>query len=148
MRRAPLTFPALLRAANPSAHGDTFDLEAALTKAKLRARVAGEALRNGSQAQRGRALAQLAHVFTLLGGRNVARQDRLIAGALQLTRSDPATHMHVLLAAAMVDFTRSDYQASLARLDAALAAIADQPSDGLWFLPHVRHRGLGLRDDG
>ena len=95
------------------------------------------ALRKGSPAQRGRALAQLAHVFGVLGWTSAASQDVMVEEATRLTRSDPSAHTHVLLATALLRFVRTEYRAALECLDAALPVIAVQAPDGLWFLQHV-----------
>jgi hypothetical protein len=98
---------------------------------------AARALKRGSAVQRGRALAQLAHVLGLLGWTRPATEDAMLVEALELTRADPTAHTHALLAASLLHFVRTECSAALGRLDAALAVMATQPVNAHGFGAHV-----------
>lgn len=98
---------------------------------------AARALRRGSALQRGRALAQLAHVRSTLGYGAEAGERAMLDEALALTRPDPNAHTHARLASALTHFSRTRYGAALAELDTASALIAAEPVDTLGFIAHV-----------
>jgi hypothetical protein len=99
---------------------------------------AARALQRGSAMQRGRALAQLAHVLGVLGWTRSATEDAMLAEALELTRGDATAHTHALLAASLLHFVRTECGAALERLDAATAIMATQPVNAHGFGAHVQ----------
>jgi hypothetical protein len=98
---------------------------------------AARALQKGSPVQRGRALAQLAHVLCVLGWIRPAGQDAMLNEALELTQSDPTAHIHTLIATSLVHFIRTEFGMALEHMVAATRLMATEPVDALGFGAHA-----------
>jgi hypothetical protein len=98
---------------------------------------AARARRHGSAPQQGRALAALAHVYSLLGLRTPAQQDQMLERGLVLTRAQPLDHATVLVCKALVAWGRCQCDVALATLDHVSALITQQRLDAQWMLGHI-----------
>lgn len=92
------------------------------------------ALKHGSAAQRGRALAVAAHAYAVVGLRTEDVQDTMLQRASALTSNDAVAHAHVLCCHALLHFARSDCREALDALERAQRFIADERVGGAHWL--------------
>ncbi|HEX6244663.1 MAG TPA: hypothetical protein VFZ61_27280, partial [Polyangiales bacterium] len=98
---------------------------------------AARALRRGSAAQYGRALASLAHAYSLLGLRTPKEQDAMLERALTLTRATPLAHVTALTCKALVVWGRCQCGLALETLEQVTSQITAQRLDAYWMLGHA-----------
>jgi len=98
---------------------------------------AARALRHGSRAQQGRALATLAHVYSLLKLGGPARQDAMVEEALSLTRREPLARAVAWTCKALIAFNRSQCHDALATLDTLRRFIVEERLDIQWVRAQI-----------